>query len=77
MGADKFFAVKNYRRISESTLMFFTIIGGSFGSCIAMLLFNHKTRHNKFKFGIPFFLIIHSIFLLYIITHTQIFNFKI
>lgn len=57
---------KNHRwRISENTLMFISILGGSIGSIIGMQLFRHKTKHVKFKLGLPLILII-QILLLYI-----------
>lgn len=45
-------------RISEFMLLTFSLIGGSFGSIIAMKTFHHKTRKNsfKYKFGIILFL---------------------
>ena len=66
MGADKFFAIKRWHRISEKTLIFFAIIGGSLGSCIAMLLFKHKTSHVKFRLWVPVLLIIHCLLFIFL-----------
>lgn len=58
-GADKAKAKYDSKmRISESILLTFSMIGGSFGSIIAMKTFHHKTRKNsfKYKFGIILFL---------------------
>lgn len=57
-GYDKQKARKNQWRISESTLVFLAIIGGSIGALAAMLLFHHKTRKGKFAIGIPAILVI-------------------
>ncbi|WP_312642573.1 DUF1294 domain-containing protein [Hydrogenoanaerobacterium sp.] len=52
-GYDKFLAKARQRRIPESTLMIVAAIGGSVGCYVSMMLFHHKTRRFKFKFGIP------------------------
>jgi len=53
---------KNHKwRIPENTLMLVAIIGGSIGSIIGMQTFRHKTKHIKFKFGIPIILILQVI----------------
>ena len=45
---DKWFAIKNKRRISEFQLLLLSICGGCFLGFISMYLVHHKTR--KFKF---------------------------
>lgn len=65
MFIDKQKAKSHRWRISENTLMFISILGGSIGSIIGMQLFRHKTKHVKFKLGLPIILII-QILLLYI-----------
>lgn len=40
-------------RISEGTLLFLAVIGGSAGAWVAMSSFRHKTRKAKFAVGIP------------------------
>ena len=47
-GIDKIFAIVNFNRVREITLLFLTIIGGSFGSLLAMILFRHKIRKKRF-----------------------------
>ena len=64
MGIDKLFAIIKKRRISENTLLFITIIGGSIGSILGMILFRHKIRKPKFLIIVPLSLII----LIYLIT---------
>lgn len=50
---DKERAKKHKKRISEKTLFTLSGLGGSFGFLCAMRLFHHKTKHAKFRFGIP------------------------
>lgn len=40
-------------RIPEKTLMSIACIGGSYGMFLGMLIFRHKTRHQKFSVGLP------------------------
>ena len=63
---DKYKAQNNLWRIPESALMGTAILGGSLGCIIGMYTVRHKTRHLKFKIGLPCLLavqIIISIFL--------------
>ena len=48
MGLDKAKAKKQKYRISENTLLFVALIGGSLGSYLGMYCFHHKTKHMKF-----------------------------
>jgi uncharacterized membrane protein YsdA (DUF1294 family) len=57
---DKIAAKLKRRRVPEATLLFLSLIGGSFAMLLTMLLIRHKTRHLKFMLGIP------AIILLYI-----------
>ena len=43
MGLDKAKAKKQKYRISENTLLFVALIGGSLGSYLGMYCFHHKT----------------------------------
>lgn len=52
-GLDKFFAIKNLRRISELTLVIVSFLGGGIGSLLGMLLFRHKTQKLKFQIAVP------------------------
>ncbi|MGN0160022.1 MAG: DUF1294 domain-containing protein [Lachnospiraceae bacterium] len=56
-GIDKYKAVKNRWRISETTLIIAALIGGSVGALAGMKVFHHKTRKKKFVIGVPFILI--------------------
>lgn len=55
-GADKQKAKRHAFRIPERTLIGLALIGGSVGALAAMSFFRHKTRHLKFKAGIPLIL---------------------
>lgn len=61
MYIDKQKAKKNKWRIKESTLIMSAVLGGSIGSLLGMNTFRHKTKHNKFKYGIPTILILQII----------------
>ena len=56
---DKARSRKRKRRIPEINLLFTALIGGSIGAIIGMKRFNHKTKHNKFRFGLPLILLLH------------------
>jgi len=47
---DKRRAVKNKWRISEGTLLFFTLACGGIGALLGMCLARHKTRNRTFRF---------------------------
>ena len=63
---DKRRAIKKSYRISESFLFMVSILGGSLGSLISMKIFHHKTRKNKFIFGIPIILVFNIFVLFYL-----------
>lgn len=65
MYIDKEKSKKGKWRIKESTLLTTALIGGSIGSYLGMKIFRHKTKHAKFKFGIPLIIIIQLLILLY------------
>lgn len=58
MGIDKSKAVKERRRIAESTLFLLAIFGGSIGGILGMRVFRHKTLHKKFIIGFPLILLL-------------------
>ena len=59
--ADKTKARQNKWRIPERTLILLALLGGSPAAPLAMKHCHHKTRHLKFKLGIPIILIIQII----------------
>ena len=58
MFIDKRKAIHRKWRISENTLIFISILGGSVGMLLGMHCFRHKTNHKKFTLGAPAILII-------------------
>ena len=56
---DKRKAIARRRRISEETLFFISLLGGSIGAYVAMRLFHHKTHKIMFKIGIPLIILFH------------------
>lgn len=53
MGIDKLFAKCHARRISEKTLLSTCALFGAAGGLLGMLMFRHKIRKPRFKYGIP------------------------
>ena len=66
MLTDKIKAKKKQRRIPEATLLGIGLIGGSFGACIGMYLFRHKTKHPQFYITLPLFLLMHIVALYFL-----------
>lgn len=60
MGADKRRARRGRRRIPEATLLWTAALGGSAGELAGMLLFRHKTRHPRFRYGLPALLVLQA-----------------
>ncbi len=56
-GYDKRCAVRHRWRVPENTLFLIALLGGSLGSYAGMKVFRHKTRHLKFRIGIPVILL--------------------
>lgn len=48
-GMDKMAARKAWRRVPESTLLVFGVIGGWLGAIVGQQLFRHKTQKQPFK----------------------------
>ena len=65
MLADKQKARRGVWRIPEATLLGVAILGGSVGAIAGMELFRHKTRHWKFKLGLPLILAVQMGLFLY------------
>ena len=60
---DKSNAIKNRRRISEATLMYFGIFGGALLMLLFMKLVRHKTLKPKFMVSFPILSVLHIIIL--------------
>lgn len=57
-GLDKRKANNNRYRISEKKLLIMTFFGGSIGSILGILIFNHKTSKESFIFKIVLIVLI-------------------
>jgi uncharacterized membrane protein YsdA (DUF1294 family) len=55
---DKRAARYNLRRISEKSLLFISVLGGSVFMLLTMQLVRHKTKHAKFTIGIPVIIVL-------------------
>lgn len=64
-GVDKYKARRNKWRIPESNLIFLSIMGGSTGGMLSMLIFRHKTHKMKFKIGMPSILVFQALVFTY------------
>ncbi len=63
-GGDKLAAVKAWRRVPETTLLIFGLLGGWPGAIFAQQLFRHKTQKQPFKSRFFLTVIINIIFIL-------------
>ena len=57
-GIDKWKARHDKWRITEARLIWIAVAGGSIGALLGMKIWHHKTKHNKFRFGLPTILIL-------------------
>lgn len=65
-GGDKLFAKLDYWRVPEKVLLLLALLGGSIGALLAMQIFRHKTRHLKFRYGVPVILLLQVAGLVYL-----------
>ena len=56
-GIDKWKAKHSKWRISEVSLLGLAILGGSVGAGLGMKVWHHKTKHKKFKYGVPLIMV--------------------
>lgn len=66
---DKLMAMRQWRRVSESTLMLLAFFGGSLGAILSMTIFRHKTQHKLFTLGVPLILIMDLALIIAIALH--------
>ena len=52
-GIDKWKAKHGMWRIPESTLLLLAVVGGSLDALLGMRIWHHKTKHAKFRYGLP------------------------
>ena len=65
-GIDKYKAKKARWRIPEATLLLLAVLGGSIGAWMGTKVWHHKTKHKKFKYGIPAILLIQIALMTYL-----------
>ncbi|MBE6786899.1 MAG: DUF1294 domain-containing protein [Ruminococcaceae bacterium] len=63
---DKFASKHSMQRISERALLLFSVFGGSAAMYITMCIIRHKTKHNKFMWGLPLIILVQTAILLLI-----------
>ncbi len=56
-GIDKKRAVRDEWRIPERRLFLFSLLGGSIGGILGMIIFRHKTKKPAFFIGLPAILV--------------------
>lgn len=60
-GIDKLKARQGWWRISESQLLGLALLGGSIGALMGMYIWHHKTKHWKFRIGLPVIFVVHIV----------------
>ena len=70
-GIDKWKAKKSKWRIREAALLGLAVLGGSIGAWSGMKVWNHKTLHKKFRFGVPAIIIVQLALIVYFIISKQ------
>ena len=66
-GVDKKIAHNSGRRLSERNLLLVTLLGGTAGSALGMLVFRHKISKTLFLFKIIVIIILQILFYIYYI----------
>lgn len=64
---DKAAAKTGKRRVPEKTLMLIGLFGGATAMYCVMQLVRHKTKHKKFMIGLPVFIVLHIVLIIYVI----------
>ena len=66
-GVDKYKSMHHKWRIPETTLLLLALAGGSIGAILGMQVFRHKTKHLKFKYGVPLIFLAQIVVFLYVL----------
>ena len=64
-GIDKWRAQGGHWRIPEQTLLLLAAFGGALGASLGMIVWNHKTSHKRFRYLIPFFVLLQGLLAFY------------
>ncbi|MCL1855700.1 MAG: DUF1294 domain-containing protein [Clostridia bacterium] len=73
-GTDKQRATQGGRRISERTLLLAAALMGALGALLGMREFRHKTKHAKFRFGVPLLLLMNIAVLFFVAQGMGVWN---
>ncbi|MDF1875667.1 DUF1294 domain-containing protein [Sulfurimonas sp. SAG-AH-194-I05] len=76
-GYDKALALKTHKnisRISENKLLLSTLLGGTIGSVIAMMLFRHKIKKKSFTLKFLLVVIVHVVAVVVFVKELYKFN---
>ena len=65
MYLDKSRAKEGKRRVPERRIWFSAFAGGAWGASIGMRAFRHKTKHRRFRYGLPILAVIEIALLIY------------
>ncbi len=60
-GYDKSIAGTGKRRVPEKNLLGMAVLMGAVGVYAAMQLFHHKTKHARFKYGVPLLVVLNLV----------------
>ncbi len=65
---DKYFARHRMRRIKEKHLLIIGVLGSTVAMYTTMRIIKHKTRHDKFMYGLPLVALFKFVFLAFFYT---------
>ncbi|WP_270172428.1 DUF1294 domain-containing protein [Paenibacillus sp. SYP-B4298] len=71
MRHDKLQAGRRGRRVPERTLLGLAALGGAAGGWLGMKLWRHKTRHGRFRFGLPLLTATHAMVIIMLFLFRQ------
>ena len=64
-GIDKWRAQGGRWRIPERTLLLLAAFSGALGASLGMIVWNHKTAHKRFRYLVPFFVLLQGLLAFY------------
>ena len=65
---DKYFARHRMHRIKEKTLLIIGVLCSTVAMYLTMRIIRHKTRHNKFMYGLPLVALFKFVFMAFFYT---------
>ena len=64
-GIDKWRAQGGHWRIPEQMLLLLAAFCGALGASLGMIVWNHKTSHKRFRYLVPFFVLLQGLLAFY------------